>query len=120
LAACCSNLGVGTAYPIAAAEIPSMRLRAKSLGVGFVTNAFMTWAFSLCVPYMFNSDQGNLGGKIGFVFCGFCVIGFVLSWIEIPETKDISYARIDALFHARAPAQKFKAMSQDRLTVDYE
>ncbi|KAI8653680.1 MFS domain-containing protein [Fusarium sp. Ph1] len=120
LAACCSNLGVGTAYPIAAAEIPSMRLRAKSLGVGFVTNAFMTWAFSLCVPYMFNSDQGNLGGKIGFVFCGFCVIGFVLSWIEIPETKDISYARIDALFHARAPAQKFKAMSQDRLSVDYE
>lgn len=97
-----------------------MRLRAKSLGIGFVTNAFMTWAFSLCVPYMFNSDQGNLGGKIGFVFSGFCVIGFVLSWIEIPETKDISYARIDALFHTRTPARKFKVMSQGRLDVDYE
>ncbi|KAL4867034.1 general substrate transporter [Aspergillus spectabilis] len=108
LAASCSNLGVGTAYPIAAAEIPSTRLRAKTLGFGFVVNAFMTWAFSLCVPYMFNADQGNLGGKIGFVFVGFCIVGFALSWVEVPETKDITYARIDYLFQRRTKARAFR------------
>ncbi|KAK3896918.1 hypothetical protein C8A05DRAFT_39535, partial [Staphylotrichum tortipilum] len=64
IAACCSNLGVGTAYPIAAAEMPSVALRSKTLGLGFFVNAIMTWVFSFCVPYMFNADQGNLGGKI--------------------------------------------------------
>jgi hypothetical protein len=108
IAACCSNLGTGSAYPIVAAEVPSTVLRAKTLGIGFMVNAFMTWAFSLCVPYMFNADQGNLGGKIGFVFFGFCVVGFVLSWIEIPETRNITYAQIDYLFQTNTPARKFK------------
>lgn len=111
MAACCSNLGTGTAYPIAAAEMPASRLRAKTLGIGFGVNAFMTWVFALCVPYMFNADQGNLGGKIGFVFFGFCIIGFVLSYLEIPETKDITYATINHLFQTGTPARKFKNLA---------
>ncbi len=107
MAACCSNLGVGTAYPIAAAEMPSVALRSKTLGLGFLVNAFMTWVFSFCVPYMFNADQGNLGGKIGLVFAGFCVIGFVLSWIEIPETKNVPYAKLELLFQLNTPTRAF-------------
>jgi SP family general alpha glucoside:H+ symporter-like MFS transporter len=111
LVALASNLTVGTAYPIAAAEISSVRLRAKTLGIGFFVNAFMTWIFSFCVPYMFNSDQGNLGGKIGFVFLGTCVIGFGLSWREVPETKDVTYAHLDYMFQKRAPTREFKKMA---------
>jgi hypothetical protein len=107
MAACCSNLGVGTAYPIVAAEIPSVTLRSKTLGLGFLVNAFMTWLFSFCVPYMFNSDEGNLGGKIGLVFCGFCMIGFVLSWFEIPETRNVTYAQLDYLFEQGTPTRAF-------------
>lgn len=73
------NAGVDTAYPIVAAEIPSVRLRAKTTGLDFFVNALMTWLFSFTVPYMFNADGGNLGGKIGFVFAGSCAIGFVLT-----------------------------------------
>ncbi|EGY16393.1 trehalose transporter [Verticillium dahliae VdLs.17] len=115
MAACCSNLGTGTAYPIVAAEIPATRLRAKTLGSGFAVNAFMMWAFKFVVPYMFNADQGNLGGTIGPVFAGFCVVGFVDSFFEIPETKDITYSRINALFQTRTPARGFRAMA-----VSYE
>ncbi|KAF5982395.1 maltose permease [Fusarium coicis] len=118
LAACTGNLGTGSAYPIVAAEVPSTILRAKTLGIGFFVNAFMTWAFSLCVPYMFNADQGNLGGKIGFVFFGFCVIGFALTWIEIPETKNITYAQIDYLFQTKTPAAKFKERSATAITEE--
>ncbi|KAG7287482.1 hypothetical protein NEMBOFW57_006994 [Staphylotrichum longicolle] len=107
MAACCSNLGVGTAYPIVAAEIPSVTLRSKTLGLGFLVNAFMTWVFSFCVPYMFNADEGNLGGKIGLVFCGFCIIGFVLSWIDIPETRNVTYAQLDYLFQQGTPTRAF-------------
>ncbi|KAL9567770.1 hypothetical protein ACKAV7_008073 [Fusarium commune] len=115
-----NQIGVGlrSAYPIVAAEVPSTVLRAKTLGIGFFVNAFMTWAFALCVPYMFNADQGNLGGKIGFVFFGFCVIGFILTWIEIPETKNITYAQIDYLFQTKTPAPKFKERSTTAITEE--
>lgn len=108
LTALTSNLSVGSAYPIVSAEIPSARLRAKALGFGFLVNAFMSWAFNLTVPYMFNADQGNLGGKIGFVFAATCVIGFALSWLEIPETRNISYAHIDYLFNKGTSTRNFK------------
>ncbi|KAH6662932.1 general substrate transporter [Plectosphaerella plurivora] len=112
MAASSSNLGVGTAYPVSAAEMPSVRLRAKTMGLGFFVNAFMTWIFSFTVPYMFNADQGNLGGKIGFVFMGFCVIGFGLSWLEIPETKNMTYSRIEQLFESGVSARRFKAVAE--------
>ncbi|KAH7114985.1 general substrate transporter [Dactylonectria estremocensis] len=102
-----SSLSVSTAYPIVAAEIPSVRLRAKTLGFGFFVNAFMSWIFNFCVPYMFNADQGNLGGKIGFVFFGTCIIGFVLSWIEIPETKNVTYAQLNYLFQTGTKTREF-------------
>ncbi|KAH7203009.1 general substrate transporter [Fusarium oxysporum] len=120
LTALTSNLSVGSAYPIVSAEIPSARLRAKALGFGFLVNAFMSWAFNLTVPYMFNADQGNLGGKIGFVFAATCVIGFALSWLEIPETRNISYAHIDYLFNKGTSTRNFKkeARSVTEIIVD--
>ncbi|KAI8411408.1 hypothetical protein FOFC_08002 [Fusarium oxysporum] len=108
LVALTSNLSVGSAYPIVSAEIPSVRLRAKTLGLGFFVNAFMSWVLNFTVPYMFTADQGNLGGKTGFVFAATCIIGFTFSWLEIPETKDISYAHIDYLFKKGTRTRTFK------------
>ena len=78
------GLSVSTAYPIVAAEVPSARLRARTLGIGFFINALVSWVFNFCVPYIYNVDAGNLGGKTGFVFFGTCLVGLVLSWFEIP------------------------------------
>ncbi|KXJ85381.1 general substrate transporter [Microdochium bolleyi] len=113
IAASASNVGVGTAYTIVAAEIPSVKLRAKTTGLGFFVNAFMTWIFSFTVPYMFNADAGNLGGKIGFVFSGFCILGFALSWLEIPETLNVTYAHLDYLFQQNIPTRAFKTLDED-------
>ncbi|CEJ55689.1 hypothetical protein PMG11_01932 [Penicillium brasilianum] len=101
------GLSVSTAYPIVAAEVPSVRLRAKTLGIGFFINAFVSWIFNFCVPYIYNVDEGNLGGKTGFVFCGTCIVGLVLSWFEIPETKDVTYVRLNYLFRIGAKTREF-------------
>jgi hypothetical protein len=70
-----------------AAETSSIRLRAKTLSIGFLVNAFFSWLFNFVVPYMFNTDQGNLGGKIGFIFAGLCAFSVVVVYFEFPEMK---------------------------------
>lgn len=103
-----NNLGVGSAYPVVASEVSSMRLRSRSSGIGFISNAVSSWAFNFTVPYMFNADEGNLGGKIGFIFAAFSIIGFVCSWFFIPETKTKTFAEIDYLFECKTPTRAFK------------
>lgn len=85
-----------------------------TLSSGFVINALFGWVFSFVVPYMFNADAGNLGGKIGFVFVGLGLLGIVLVWFEIPETRNKTYAQLDVLFENKTPTIRFKkAMPED-------
>jgi SP family general alpha glucoside:H+ symporter-like MFS transporter len=102
------NCGVGGIYPVVGAETSSVRLRAKSSGIGFMVNAFFSWLFNFVVPYMFDADEANLGGKMGFFFFGLCVIGLVVVFLEVPEMKNKTYAELDELFEARVPTRKFK------------
>jgi hypothetical protein len=57
---------------------------------------------------MFNADEGNLGGKIGFVFAAFSIIWFMGSWLFVPETKTKTFAEIDYLFECKTPTRAFK------------
>lgn len=64
------------------------------------------WTFAL--PYAINPDQGNLGGKIAFIFAGVLAISTVFSFFMIPETKDLTYIEIDELWGRGVSARKFK------------
>src|SRR5450759_4294450 len=99
--------GVGGIYPVVGAETSSVKLRAKSQSIGFLVNAFFSWLFNFTVPYMFDADQGNLGGKCGFVFFALCVIGVIVIFFEIPEMKNRTYAELDSLFESRVSTRMF-------------
>ena len=86
----------------------SSRLRAKSSGIGFLVNAFGGGVFTIAVPYLFNADAANLGAKIGFVFAGFCLLGIILVWFILPETKSKTYEELDYLFEVKAKTRAFK------------
>ncbi|KAF2010390.1 general substrate transporter [Aaosphaeria arxii CBS 175.79] len=102
-----TNLGVGATWPVLISELSSVRLRAKSSAIGFITNAFAGVVFSISVPYMFNVDAGNLGGKIGFIFAALSILSFVLSFLFVPETKARSFEELDILFERRVSARRF-------------
>lgn len=63
---------------------------------------------SVVVPYMFNQDQGDWGGKIGWVYAGMGLIALVLVFLEIPETKARSFPELDSLFLKKVPTRSFK------------
>jgi hypothetical protein len=64
------------------------------------------WSFAL--PYAINPDQGNLGGKIAFIFGSVLVLSAVYIFFMIPETKGRTYAEIDELWARGIPPRKFK------------
>ena len=102
------NVTIGaTAYNIIA-ETSTSRLRVKTIGIGiaFQYSLFVMWSFVL--PKIFNPDQGNLGGKTGFIFGGFSFFCIAYLWFYQPETAGRSYEEIDELFTKHVPARKFK------------
>lgn len=89
-------------------EIPSTRLRSKTIVLarncynisGIVTN--------LITPRMLNPTAWAWGAKSGFFWAGTAVVGLIWSWWRLPETKGRTFAQIDVLFRKKTSARKFK------------
>jgi MFS transporter, SP family, general alpha glucoside:H+ symporter len=47
---------------------------------------------------MFNPDQENLGGKIGWIYLGTSVASLLIISAEFPETKDRTFVELDEMF----------------------
>ncbi len=92
------GLGVWPAAYVVASETSSLELRGATQGIGWFTGSLTTGIMTFTLPYVYNPDAGDLGGKTGFVFTGLCAIALVLCWRLIPEMKDCSQAEIDDMF----------------------
>ena len=64
------------------------------------------WGFVL--PYIFNPDKANLGGKTTFIFGSMSGACFVVLFIFFPETRGRSYEELDEMFQKRIPTRQFK------------
>lgn len=100
-------MGVWPVSYVLAAETSSLRIRALTQGIGWFSSGLSTAIFGISLPYIFNPDAGNLKGKTGFVYMGFCILGVVITWWTVPEMKNRTTADIDAMFAAKLPARKF-------------
>ncbi|KAI6365780.1 hypothetical protein MCOR25_005269 [Pyricularia grisea] len=87
-------------------EASSTSLRAKTISLATATQAICGIVFNFAIPYMVNPDEGNMGGKVGFVFGGLALMGTVGSWVWVPELKGKTFDEIDRLFAAKVPPRK--------------
>lgn len=88
-------------------ELPSTRLRAKtvviaraSYNAGFIVVVILT-------PRMLNPTAWNWGGKAAFFWAGFALLCFVWTFFRLPEPKGRTYGELDILFARGTPARKF-------------
>ncbi|PYH85288.1 putative MFS sugar transporter [Aspergillus uvarum CBS 121591] len=88
-------------------EIASSRLRQHTQSIGFLVQAVSSWLFHMIVPYMYNTDAGDLGAKTGFVFAGLSALLLGASWFVVPETAGRSVEEIDAAYEQGIPPRKF-------------
>ncbi|KAK2766059.1 hypothetical protein FQN54_007574 [Arachnomyces sp. PD_36] len=102
------GLGVWPISVLAAAETSSLQLRGKSQAIGWLVHGLGTGIFSIFLPYVYNPDSGNAGGKTGFLFFGLCLISAVGIWAFLPEMQGRSQAEIDSMFTHNVPTRKWK------------
>ncbi|KIW77104.1 hypothetical protein Z517_09550 [Fonsecaea pedrosoi CBS 271.37] len=107
------NVSIGsTAFSIMT-ETSTSRLRVKTIAIGLALQNSINVMWQFVLPYMFNPDKGNLGGKVAFVFGGPSFLCLVYLWFFQPETGGRTYEELDEMFAKRVPARKFKNYKPD-------
>jgi MFS family permease len=94
-------------------EVSSMGLRAHTTALATATQSVLGVAMNIAIPYMMNPDEGNLKGKVGFIFGGLAAIGTVGAWVYVPELKGRTTSEIDVMFARRVPSRKMGAYEID-------
>ncbi|KAK2671523.1 Major facilitator, sugar transporter-like [Fusarium oxysporum f. sp. vasinfectum] len=102
------QLSIGATGFVLASEIATMRLRAATQGFITITNSVWGLIMQFTVPYMINPDAGDLGGKVGFIFLATGLIAGFGGWWLFPETKGLSFEKMDELYAMNVPPRKFK------------
>ena len=88
-------------------------MRAKTMGIAWLTAGASAAIFGFVLPYIFNPDEGDLGAKTGFVYAGLCALGYVATFLYVPEMKGRTPAEIDRMFELSLPARKFKTWESE-------
>ena len=93
---------------VVGSETSSLRLRAKTQGIGWAVGGIGNFAFSTVTPFIYNADAGNLRSKIGFVWAGICGLTIVATWFVIPETFGRTPLQLDLMFEQKLSTRKFQ------------
>lgn len=75
---------------------------------------------SQVMPYLINTDQANLGGKVCFIFFGLSLPVCAWLYFNLPELKGRNYAEIQEMFNRNVPSRQFRnyKVDMDELTVE--
>ena len=101
------NVTIGATAFTCLTETAAPRLRVKTVSVGLTVSYCIQLMWSFVLPYLFNPNEANLGGKLGFVFGGLSIPCLLLLYFFQPETKGRSYRELDEMFMKRVSARDF-------------
>lgn len=107
------NVSIGsTAFSILC-ETSTSRLRVKTIAIGLALQNSINVMWQFVLPYLFNPDKANLGGKVAFIFGGVSFFALAYLWYFQPETAGRSYEELDEMFAKGVPARQFKTYKTD-------
>ncbi|ORX37012.1 general substrate transporter [Kockovaella imperatae] len=102
------NLTIGPLCYSILTEVPSIRLRSKSVAISIATDAVCGIVTNFVTPYLINPGEANARGKVDFLWGGISFFSFWWCFFRLPETKHRTVEEIDYLFENRVPARRFK------------
>jgi MFS transporter, SP family, general alpha glucoside:H+ symporter len=101
-------------------EIPSGRLRTRTVVLGRNLYNVIAIVMNIITPNMLNPTAGNWKAKAGFFYAGLCLLCLVWTFFRLPEPKGRTYTELDVLFENHVPARKFKTTPVDIFNVEID
>ena len=101
------------------AEIPSTRLRVKTVILARISYNLVGLVSNILMPKMLNPSAWDWGGKTAFLWAGTCLLCFIWAYIRLPEPKGLTYVEMDILFEKRAAAKKFREFQVNLAATGY-
>jgi SP family general alpha glucoside:H+ symporter-like MFS transporter len=116
------DLTIGPLCFVYLSEISSAKLRDKTIAIATTVNALINVACAVGIPYAINPDQGNLRGKLAFVFFGVSLPCLVWLFLALPETRGRTFEELDLMFQKRVPTKKFSSyrFSEDMVEEEHK
>jgi len=112
------DLTVGPVCYSLVAEIPSTRLKTKSIVIARNVYNVAGIVNGVIVPYMLNPSAWNWRGKAGFFWAGMCFLCLTWTYFRLPEPKGRTYGELDTLFERRVSARKFRTTDVSPWSAD--
>lgn len=88
----------GSIVPLMVGEIPSNRLRSKTVSLALSSGWVCALTIICGIPYLISPSYANMGTKVGFIFGGATIPVVVFCYFFLPETKDRTLEEIDEMF----------------------
>ena len=107
------NLGIAPVVFCLVSEVPSSRLRTKSIILARNAYNIGNIVVAVLILYQLNSEKWNWGAKSGFFWGGFCLAVLIWAIFDLPETAGRTFLEINELFRLGVPARKFKSTKVD-------
>jgi len=102
------NTSYGPLCYTIAGELPSSRIRTRSLVMGRAVYSVCGIITGQLMPRMLDPAGWNLGAKTAFFWLGTNIICTTWCYFRLPETGGLSFAELDILFANKVPTRKFK------------
>ncbi|PMD44563.1 sugar transporter [Hyaloscypha variabilis F] len=93
------------------AELPSTRLRVKTVVLARVAYNLAGIISNVLMPKMLNPTAWNWRGKTCFLWAGTCFCCYIWCYFRLPEPKGLTYLELDLLFEKKVSARKFRRIT---------
>jgi len=113
------DMTVGPVCYSLVAEIPSTRLKAKTVVLARNFYNIAGIINNVITPRMLNPLAWNWGAKSGFFWFGACFLCLTWTYFRLPEPKGRTYGELDILFEQHVSARKFKRTNVDIFRSDH-
>lgn len=113
------DLTVGPICYALVAELPSSRLRIKTVVLSRNIYQIAGMIVSVLQSRFMNPTAWNWGGKTAFFWADANLIGLTWTCFRLPEPKGLTYADMDVLFENNISARNFRKVEIDPFRSDH-
>jgi SP family general alpha glucoside:H+ symporter-like MFS transporter len=113
------DMTIGPTCYVLVAEIPSTRLRIKTVVLARTAYNLAGILVNWMTPRMLSPTAWNWKGKSCFFFAGTTAFCLIWCYHRLPETFGLSYLEIDILFERKAKASKFHKVRKSLQDMGY-